>query len=197
MTTVVCIVEGDGEVSALPVLLRRLGEKYAPSHWVNVPPPIRVRRDRFLNRPEEFRRQLLLARSKCGDIGWILLLLDADDDCPVVLSARLLKESGQIVGPHQAVSVVLANREYESWFVAAASSLSGHRGFVHDDRDEPDPDRPRDAKGWIKRRMAGRGYSEITDQPAMSALFDLELAFARSRSFRKLCQEWQRQTQVP
>lgn len=197
MTTVVCIVEGDGEVSALPVLLRCMGDKYAPGQWVNVPPPIRVRRDRFLNRPEEFRRQLLLAKSKCGGNGWLLVLLDADDDCPVELSARLLKESRQIVGPHQAVSVVLANREYESWFVAAASSLSGHRGFVHDGQDEPDPDRPPDAKGWIKRRLAGRGYSDITDQPAMSAVFDLELAFKNSRSFRKLCQEWQRQMQWP
>ena len=197
MTTVVCIVEGDGEVSALPVLLRRLGEKYAPGQWVNVPPPIRVRRDRFLNRPEEFRRQLLLASSKCAGTGWVLVLLDADDDCPAVLGARILEDSQKVVGPHQAVSVVLANREYESWFVAAASSLSGCRGFVHDGQDEPDPDRPRDAKGWIKRRMAGRGYSEITDQPAMSALFDLDLAFERSRSFRKLCQEWRRQMPPP
>ena len=192
MTAIACIVEGDGEVAALPVLLRRLGALLTPDRWVDVLPPIRVRRDRFLNRPDEFRRQLLLASGKCGASGWILVLLDADDDCPAVLGARILEDGRQVVA-HQRMSVVLANREYESWFIAAANSLSGHRGFTHDGRDEPDPDRPRDAKGWIKRRMAGRSYREITDQPAMSAKFDLETALDRSRSFRKLCHEWTRQ----
>jgi Domain of unknown function (DUF4276) len=192
MTSIACIVEGDGEVAALPVLLRRIGALHTPDQWVDVLPPIRVRRDRFLNKEDEFRRQLLLASSKCGASGWILVLLDADDDCPAELGARILERSRQVVAHHR-ISVVLANREYESWFVAAANSLNGHRGFTHDGHDEPDPDRPRDAKGWIKRRMAGRSYSEITDQPAMSALLDLNLAFARSRSFRKLCSEWLRQ----
>ena len=192
MTSIACIVEGDGEVAALPVLLRRIGAQYTPGKWLDVLPPIRVRRDRFLNKDDEFRRQLLLASSKCGVSGWILVLLDADDDCPAELGARILQRSKKVIA-HQRLSVVLANREYESWFIAAASSLNGHRGFSHDGQDEPDPDRPRDAKGWIKRRMAGRSYSEITDQPALSARLDLNLAFERSRSFRKLCGEWQRQ----
>ena len=85
-----------------------------------------------------------------------------------------------------------ANREYEAWFVAAAGSLQGHRGFAFDGVDESDPDRPRNAKGWIERRMASRAYREILDQPAFTAVMNLELAGARSRSFRKLLREWQR-----
>ena len=101
------------EVAALPILLRRLGEWLSPGKPVMVPTPIRVRRDRFLNRDEEFRRMLLLAAAKCGAAGWILVLLDADDDCPAELGPRIL-ERAQRVAPHRPISVVLAKREFEA-----------------------------------------------------------------------------------
>ncbi|MFO1432816.1 MAG: hypothetical protein U1F76_22300 [Candidatus Competibacteraceae bacterium] len=41
--------------------------------------------------------------------------------------------------------------------------------------------------------MKGGSYGETTDQPAFSARFDLQQAFDGSRSFRKLCAEWERQ----
>ena len=69
MTVIASIVEGDGEVTALPILLRRVGAWLSPEKGFDLPPPIRVRRDRFLNREEEFRRMLLLAAGKCGEFG--------------------------------------------------------------------------------------------------------------------------------
>ena len=53
MIAVASIVEGDGEVAALPVRLRRLRDWRTPSTAVNVLHPIRVRRERFLNREQE------------------------------------------------------------------------------------------------------------------------------------------------
>jgi hypothetical protein len=50
-----------------------------------------------------------------------------------------------------------------------------------------------DAKGWLRERIAGKSYGETTDQPAFSARMDLQQAFEGSRSFRKLCGEWERQ----
>ena len=193
---VACIVEGDGEVVALPLVLRRLAEWRTPGHFPEVLTPIRVRRDRFLNREEEFRRHLLLAGAKCGNDGWILVLLDADDDCPATLGADVLRRARACV-PHRPVSVVLANREYEAWFIAAAASLNGCRGFMCDPTDAIDPEAPRDAKGWIKAHMANGSYGETTDQPAFTARMDLQQAFDRSRSFRKLCNEWNRQVARP
>lgn len=189
--SVASIVEGDGEVAALPILLRRLAEWRTPSAHLEVSPPIRVRRDRFLNRSEEFRRHLLLAAAKCGAGGWILVLLDADDDCPATKGAEILKRARHQV-PHRPVSVVLANREFEAWFIAAAPSLHGSRGFVFDPHDTIEAEVPRDAKGWIKAHMASRNYGEMTDQPAFTARMDLEQAHTCSRSFRKLCSEWDR-----
>jgi len=196
MTTVASIVEGDGEVAALPVLLRRLGEWRTPGNFTQVLPPIRVHRDRFLNRDEEFRRHLLLAAAKCGEDGWILVLLDADDDCPAELGKHIL-ERAQAHVPYRRVSIILANREYEAWFIAAAESLDGQRGFSFNPRDVIEAERPRDAKGRMKVRMAGGAYRETTDQAAFSARMDLQQAFDHSRSFRKLCSEWNKRVATP
>ncbi len=192
---VASIVEGDGEVVALPILLRRLGEWRTPGSFVQLLTPIRVRRDRFLNRDEEFSRYVQLAAAKCEEDGWILVVLDADDDCPAELGADILGRA-QTCAPHRQISVVLANREYEAWFIAAAQSLDGQRGFNFDSADVVEPETPRDAKGWINAHMGSRVYGETTDQPAFSALLDLHQAYKGSRSFRKLCEEWSRHATV-
>lgn len=190
MIPVASIVEGDGEVAALPVLLRRLGDWRTPQVQSQVLAPIRVQKNRFLNRPEEFSRHLLLAAAKSGPSGWILVLLDADDDCPVTKGSEILNRALLVV-PHRPVAVVLANREYEAWFIASAKSLDGHRSFTFSASDQTiDSDVPRDAKGWMRERMNSAAYRETTDQPAFSARMDLEAAFGKSRSFRKLCTEW-------
>lgn len=190
MMPIASIVEGDGEVAALPVLLRRLNE-WRPGIGCAQPlTPIRVHRDRFLNREDEFRKQLLLAAAKCGEQGWILVVLDADDDCPATLAGEIHQRALQHV-PHRRLSVVIAKREYEAWFLAAAPSLEGQRGFRCPDDRPVDAETPRDAKGWLRRNMEGGAYSEVLDQPAFTARFDLQMAFDSSRSFRKLCKEWQ------
>lgn len=190
MVPVAPIVEGHGEVHALPLLLRRISDWLTPEFAADILHPIRIHRDRFINRDEEFSRILALAAAKAGEGGRILIILDADDDCPAVLENQILARARQKV-PHRQLSVVMANREYEAWFIAAAPSLDGQRGFALRAGDElVDPESPRDAKGWMKSRMTSGVYGEVTDQPAFSARFDLQLAFDRSRSFRKLCREW-------
>lgn len=189
MTAVASIVEGAGEVAALPVLLRRLAAWRGPVDYVEVLTPIRVYKDRFLNRAEEFSRHLQLAAAKCGETGWVLILLDADDDCPAQKGALVLDKAKSLI-PHRRIAVVFANREYEAWFIAAAESLNGCRGFRCDAQDvRADPEVPRDAKGWMREHMPN-SYGETTDQPAFSQIFDMDLAHQRSRSFRKLCAEW-------
>ena len=62
MVKLVCIVEGDGDVEALPVLLRRISAEYQRFDVV-IERPLRSPRDRFLNRPEEMSRMLAFAAS--------------------------------------------------------------------------------------------------------------------------------------
>ncbi len=112
MVQIVSIVEGDEEVQALPVLLRRLNAWLTANVYTTIQPPIRVHRDRFIRHQEDFERILRLATKKSLDDGWILNLLDADDDCPVSLAAKLLEKARCMI-PHRSISVVLANREFE------------------------------------------------------------------------------------
>lgn len=189
MISIATIVEGDGEVSALPILLRRIAAEREPVVTVDILRPIRVRRDKFLNKKEEFRRQLLLAAAKCGGDGWILILLDADDDCPAALGTEIHQRAQQYVA-HRRVSVVLAKREFEAWFIAAAHSLQDVRGFSMMPAEQMEAEVPRNAKGWMREHMSTGTYSEFLDQPAFAAKFNLQQAFDNSRSFRKLIKEW-------
>jgi hypothetical protein len=88
------------------------------------------------------------------------------------------------------LSVVVANREFEAWFIAAAQSINGQRGFSVSDDEDLAAEVPRNAKKWMQQHMAGGTYREVLDQPAFAARLDLQQAFDNSRSFRKLCKEW-------
>lgn len=186
MSVIVPIVEGDGEVKALPLLLRRIAEAQGRFD-LTVAKPIRVHRDRFLRRDEEMRRILVLAEQKAAG-GTVLVLLDADDDCPVVLARDVAERANSIL--HAArLAVVIAQREYESWFLAAAESLAGRRGLPTQLDWPPNSETIRDAKGWLGERIRGGGYHPVSDQPGLTQLLDVELAKSRSRSFRKFVKE--------
>jgi hypothetical protein len=186
---IVFIVEGHGEVEAIPVLARRFFERH--EKWdAYVLKPIRVPRDRFLNREDEQKRILALAKAKAGDEGHIFVVVDADDDCPAQLSQRHLATLTQEVAPTP-ISFVAAKKEYECWFIGAAESLRGLRGLAVDLVCPPDPEAIRNAKGWLTERMdaAGAAYSETLDQPALSQEFDIDAARRTCASFDKFCRE--------
>ena len=68
MIRIVAIVEGDGEVKAVPVLLRRIGAAVAPLAALDVARPIRVSRGRFL-KGSGLEGYVSLAASRAGPGG--------------------------------------------------------------------------------------------------------------------------------
>ncbi|GGS97614.1 hypothetical protein GCM10010156_64760 [Planobispora rosea] len=178
------LVEGHGEVEALPVLLRRIAAEVAPHLWVDVPAPHRVGRDSLL---AAHGIESALDRLVVGVEGvtGVLVLLDADDDCPAELGPGLLARA-QAARPDVPSAVVLANREFEAWFLAAAPSLGGRRGLAADLQTPPDPEKPRGCKEWLTRhRTDGRPYDPRKHQAGLAAVFDLHLARANAPSFDK------------
>lgn len=88
------------------------------------------------------------------------------------------------------ISLVLANREYEAWFLAAAESLGGHCGLPSDLTSPSNPEGIRGAKEWLRRHMPRvRKYSETVDQPALTSVFDMQMARQRADSFDKCYRE--------
>ena len=184
MRRIATIVEGHGEVDAVPILLRRIAERTAPNSAVEVPRPIRVKRHRIL-KPGEFERAVGLAALNAGPDGGILILLDADEDCPAELGSDLLQRAVE-ERPNHFIRVVLAKAEYEAWFLASAGSLAGRRGMDAAVAPPPEPESIRDAKGWLSARMPlGQRYRETLHQAAFSAIFDLDTARA-APSFDKM-----------
>jgi hypothetical protein len=179
------IVEGAGEVTAFPLLLRRLLLELGCYEAVGT--PFLEKRTR-ITQQENFTRAVQVVNGK-PDTRAILVLFDADDDCARNLVPQMLKWSQEAV-PNLPCAVVMARREYEAWFLAAIESLRGERRIQETAVYPRDPEAVRGAKGVISRFMpANKPYSETADQAALSAVFDLGQAYSNSSSFRKLVKE--------
>jgi hypothetical protein len=178
------IVEGHGEVEAVPILLHRIASAVEPNNPIRVNRPIRVKAGSFLNDAGYFEKYVTLASGKAAqENGSVLMILDCEDQCPAHLGPRLLAQA-QAVRLDANYFVVLASREYESWFLAAAASLSGINGLPNQLVSPANAEEIRDAKGWLGKQMTGR-YDPITHQSEFTREFDLEQACA-NHSFARL-----------
>lgn len=185
------IVEGHGEDKAVRILLQRIWSELLGQDYIHVLRPIRGSRHKLVRR-EDLERAITLAASKLeltcdpGDPRLILVLLDADSDPTCVLGPKLLSYAEEI-RPDADVTCVLADVEYETWFVAAAESLRDFLDFPETTADTLE--KPRAGKRWIQKHFKQPKYSETLDQPRMTAKMDLALCRSRSNSFDKLCRE--------
>ncbi len=184
---VACIVEGHGEVQAVPVLIRRIALEMFPGMSLRVLPPLRVSRFKLVKKGE-LERAVELAARKTGGMGAVLVLIDSEGDCPAQTGPALLSRACA-TRSDLPIGVVLAKHEYEGWFLAAAESLRGRRGLRQDITAPPDPEAIRGAKEWLSDRMEpGMKYHEVLDQPALTAVFDFAAA-RRTDSFDKCYRE--------
>ena len=120
---IAAIVGGHGEVESVPILFRRIAGVVDPRMIVRVERPLRVPENR-LAKEGELERHVEFSARRVGRYGGIFILMDRDwpggcpkNDAPVWLQrAREARRDMEI-------PLVLANKEYEAWFLAAAESL--------------------------------------------------------------------------
>jgi hypothetical protein len=182
---IAAIVEGHGECEAVPKLIRRIARDIDPGFVPFVLPPLRVPASRLL-KEGEIERSIDLAARKLQGRGGIVVIVDCDWEggCPAREGPTLFVRARRARTDYP-ISVVLAKKEFEAWFLAAAESLRGRRGLPENLVSPPDPESIRDAKGWLSDRMPhGVSYSETDDQPAFTAVFDMAAA-RRADSFDK------------
>jgi len=183
------IVEGHGEVQAVPLLLRRLATEAAPTAQLNLNPALRVKAGSFLNDTDYFKKYFELAarKTKAWPNSCVLILLDCEDACPGDLGPNLLKKA-KACRPDVNIIVTLAFREYETWFLAAARSLRGICGLPEGLEPPDKPETIRDAKGWLSDKMK-LPYNETNHQPRLTSAFAFQEArevASFDRGFRKL-----------
>ncbi len=186
---IAAIVGGQGEKEAVPILFRRIADTLDPNLVVNVKPVLPVP-ESLLAKAGELERSVEFVARSIGRRGGIFILMDCDrpggcprNDAPTWLNrARLARSDMEI-------SLVLANKEYEAWFVAAAESLRGKRGLATDLTSPSDPEGIRGAKEWLSDHMPrNRPYKPTIDQPALTSIFDMQAA-RRADSFDKCYRE--------
>jgi hypothetical protein len=202
---IVPIVEGHGEVEAVPILLNRwLRFRRYLNVEVDVAGPVRaagqgaikVAHDSENELGIEYYVELALRRRPLPDV--ILVLLDADEDCPRTLASDLLARARTMVPADYPIGVVVATREYEAWFLAAFPSTRFRRSLMGQGFRLERQSLPRgmviEAIADCKVRIAGLigvgKYEERVHQPALTQLLPITRGMAqRSRSFRKLLKE--------
>jgi hypothetical protein len=176
--------EGEGEEDALPNLISRVRDRLG-IHLPHIP------------RDGNWRKQLLLegqVLTTCEQIRGIgtcealLLTRDADNDdlpeqdCPRFSAPAMAHWVRQLNLPFP-TAVVLFYKEYETLFLAGAGAMAGKevidsRGrLLHTISDDvtghPQPEHPRDAKGWVDRKIVP-GYKPMLFQTSVTRLLDLD-----------------------
>jgi hypothetical protein len=123
------IVEGHGEVHAVPVLLRRLRD-LAQAYPLEVNAPIRRHYCDFFEEQQVGKAVRIALKQDCDAI---LLMVDGDrdHDCPQHQAPQIL-DWAQAAAAGKPCAVVMAYREYEAWFLASIESLRGKRGIRAD-----------------------------------------------------------------
>jgi hypothetical protein len=176
------IVEGHGEVDAIPALLRRFVQE-SGLYEIRVARAIRSHRA-DLAREDSLQKVIEVAR--LGGAEGILITFDSDDDCPVDLAQQIGAWAKKHANP-LACEVAIAEREYEAWFLGSIESLRGTRGIALDAVSEAAPEAVRGAKAKLEKKMlAGRFYSERADQIALTVQLDLAQSYRTCRSFRRI-----------
>lgn len=142
---------------------------------------------------EEARRRLAAAqkRDPAGQ-GLVLILLDAEGECPKALGPRLLAVATGALPPGTPVSCVLARRMFENWIVAGCSTLGGVNDLPAGLAPPPEPEGCHGAN-WLEAQLRSvkknRKYDKKTDGRELVLRMNYPECRAKSPSFDKLCRE--------
>jgi len=209
MKRLVLLGEGYGEVSALPVLVRRLlrekdvsGLLYVDRDVIRGSPSRLIKWDRHSNQPdftEWVSRVRLAARRR--DVGAILALYDGDAKafpagsaspfCAATAAksmaeAAVSAEAGKLFS----LAVIFAVTEYETWLVAGVESLAGRRSengrlALPPNATFPAGDPESHGKRWLELNCPR--YRPTLDQAPLTELLDFQVVRAKKlRSFARL-----------
>ena len=201
---ILCIVEGKGECAAVPILVDRVLAHLRRQRRIAVDADriICPHNGDLITAPYNPERQhgveVFAARAAREKPAAILVVVDAEERCvkrppgEPPLGPWLLGRARAVVGEIP-VGVVVANRMFETWFLADFQSLRDRGRFLAD-ADYPGwqtPEQTSGCKGWMKTFM-GRKYNEPRDQPDFARDVTLPLSPAMQRrapSYWKLFRE--------
>jgi hypothetical protein len=173
MNRLVLLVEGEGDVGAVPSLVGELltqlpDDLQGQLFLDNAPMKVGGVHQITGNRRDDLSRHLGNATRR-SKLGAVLLVLDGDSDrvegqpfCPATV-ARTIAQRATVAGAGVVFSfaAVFLPQEYESLLLTVADQFPGLKPGV---TLPPNPEEaPRDAKGWLDRNLKG-GYLPTENQ---------------------------------
>lgn len=195
------IVEGQTEQRCVERLLHRIWmELLQRPERLQVLEPFRGHRDSLVHPDgsvlsasvqKAFLKLQAKTRKDSEARSLLLILLDAESDCPAELAPRLLGTARQ-ARPDATIACVLAKRMFENWIVAGATTLAGVNGLP-DPLDPPDDPENHNGASWLEQQLRSqkqtRRYEKTVDAAVFVQKISLEHCRDRSPSFDKLCRE--------
>ncbi len=163
---ILSIVEGDGDVEALPILLRRLLFEVKERFEFHIDQPKNAHGCNNLTKFKGIERFLELCRAD-SSCAAILVLVDTDENCAKDLALDLAARA-RLLGLQIPIAIVCATCEYEAWFLAslettANQSIKGRDGLTKDAKYEGEVENKRGVKEWLTQYMPlGRTYRDRT-----------------------------------
>ena len=186
--SIIAIVEGPGEENAVPALIRRILWERLGIYDIGIgKSKVAKGKHNLIIRLDAFIGHAI--KDGCSAI---LVLVDADADCPVELASNLARRAEALNAPVP-IAIVCAKSEYETWFICSLSDNEGdgirrNLGLPPSVVCPENAESIRNAKGWLRDRMPrNRSYREIPNQDALTHHIAINLAHEKSRSFRRLC----------
>lgn len=183
--TLQLIVEGSGDVQAVPVLVRRMLEMKSvfdvriaqPAHRRGDLPKVRARFSDF------FQAAML-----DGDAVLCVLDFDCEDCVDVEAEEENFRRMASEIRPEFPFDVCFIVKEFESLFLCDEAAVRTVLPRIRDDYVFPvDPESIRDAKGELTAAQEkGWSYKPMVHQTRMAAVLNLDAVRARSPSFRRL-----------
>lgn len=186
----VLLVEGDGDVSAIPALIRRVVSSCGLHNIVPCSNPIKCGEIPKLRRDGELEK---FARYACTrrDGTAVILVVDSDDDCPVDTSIEFTRRVLPIAQTYQKkIGIGFMHREFETLFLYSLQDLAAkypnHGWCLSEDDQTRDWDEVRGAKGALNRRMKDYSYKETRDQAKFVSAIDTNALIGKCRSLAHL-----------
>ena len=163
------VVEGAGDVGAIPVLLRsHLHARGEYRELLGKPVPVHGRENAVVAGGIE--GYVATAASRPGCVA-VLVVLDGEGDCVAALGPSLTTRGCSMTG--KPVVVSLADKDFEDWIHASIETMElGDLEF----------DGTKRGQSVVKSALKPKSYAKPTWQPRLAARIDLALAVQRNAS---------------
>lgn len=184
MSKILPIVEGDGDVAAVPVLLRRILQAHSrfdvqilPPHKRGELPKVKANFERFF---------------KTAALENVPVLCVLDFDCAHCLDAikdeQELKEQAKKFHPLIDFEACFIVKEFESLFLCDEMGTRKVLPSIIKSTVFPaNPEEIRPAKEWLSRAQpSGTAYKPTVHQAKLAAAVDLKVLRAKSPSYQRL-----------